>query len=301
MASGSTRAVLAALVMNLAVAVAKFLAAMVTGSAAMLAESYHSVSDTLNEIFLFVGLRASRRKPDRNHPFGYGQEQFFWSFVVSMLLFGVAGVLSLQAGITKLLHPEPLDNIFWSYVVLFAAMGFESVALRVAYKELRRAMKKEGITSLWEGIKASKDPVVLTVFFEDSLAITSLCVALVGITLSAITLNTVFDSAASIVIGILLMTFSTLLARETKKLLIGESVTPGTRRKLLHAISNVKEVNRVVSLKTMHLGPESVLVGVELNLEDGLVTDDIERVVDRVEARIKKLIPDVQCYIECER
>ena len=293
-------AVVAALLMNLAVSIAKFIAAFFSGSSAMLAEAYHSVSDTFNQVFLLVGIKASRRKPDKVHPFGYGQEQFFWSFIVAMAIFGIAGVLSFREGWHKLTHPHPLENLVWSYIVLFAAIGFEAVALRVAYKEFKKAMNKEGITSKWEGIKRSKDPVILTVLFEDSLAITSLLVALVGITLAAITHNPFFDGIASMIIGVLLMVFASILAMETKKLLIGEGVTPGTRKKLQDAMASVEGVESIITLKTMHMGPKKVIVAAEVHLKDGLVTDQIEKVVDEVEKECKKVVPEAECYIEVE-
>jgi cation diffusion facilitator family transporter len=301
MSTGSKPAVLAALFGNLAIAVFKLIAALVSGSSAMLAESYHSFSDTFNQIFLLVGIWRSKKAPDRLHPFGYGKEQFFWAFIVALMLFGIAGGLSIREAYHKFQHPEPLGDVTLSYIVLAFAFVIESVALAVAVRQFRREMKSERFGDLVEGIQHTKDPAVLTVVFEDTLALVSIVVAFVSIFLSVKTGHAVFDAVGSLVIGILLMVFALILANENKKLLIGESVTPYRRKRILETIKNVPEVNEVITLRTLQMGPMSAIVAVEVNFQDDLVTDQIESVIDRIEARIREVLPRAQCFIEVEQ
>ena len=300
MSAGSKPAVLAALFGNFAIAVFKLIAALASGSSAMLAESYHSFSDTFNQVFLLVGIWRSKKPPDKLHPFGYGKEQFFWAFIVALMLFGIAGGLSIREAYHKFQHPEPLGDVTLSYIVLVFAFVVESFALAVAVRQFRREMKSERFDDLMEGIQHTKDPAVLTVVFEDALALVSIVVAFVSIFLSVKTQNPLFDAAGSLIIGILLMVFALILANENKKLLIGESVTPYRRKKVLEAIEGISEVNQVVSLRTLQMGPMNAIVAVEINLRDDLVTDQIESLVDRIEAGIHEVMPGAQCFIELE-
>jgi len=207
LSTGSKPAVLAALVGNLAIAVFKLIAALVSGSSAMLAEAYHSFSDTFNQVFLLVGIWRSKKPPDRLHPFGYGKEQFFWAFIVSLMLFGIAGGLSIREAYHKFRHPEPLGDVTLGFIVLAVAFVIESIALAIAVRQFRREMKSERFGDLVEGIQHTKDPAVLTVVFEDSLALVSIAVAFVSILLSVKTHNPVFDACGSLIIGIFLMVF----------------------------------------------------------------------------------------------
>jgi cation diffusion facilitator family transporter len=300
MSSGSKPAVIAALIGNLAIAVFKLIAAFISGSSAMLAEAYHSFSDSFNQVFLLVGIWRSKKPPDRLHPFGYGKEQFFWAFIVALMLFGIAGGLSIREAYHKFQHPEPLGDVTLSYIVLAFAFVIESIALAIAVKQFRHEMKTERFDDLMEGIQHTKDPAVLTVVFEDSLALVSIVVAFVSILLSVKTQNPLFDAFGSLVIGILLMVFALILANENKKLLIGESVTPYRRRRVLETIESIPEVNQVVSLRTLQMGPMHAIVAVQVNLQDDLVTDQIESVIDRVETGIRRVLPGAQCFIEVE-
>ena len=301
MSTGSKPAVLAALVGNLAIAVFKLIAALASGSSAMLAEAYHSFSDTFNQVFLLVGISLSKKPPDRLHPFGYGKEQFFWAFIVSLMLFGIAGGLSIREAYHKFQHPEPLGDVTLSFIVLAVAFVIESIALSIAVRQFRREMKSERFEDLVEGIQHTKDPMVLTVIFEDTLALVSIVVAAVSILLSVRTENPMFDAFGSLIIGILLMVFALILANENKKLLIGESVTPYRRRKALEAIESIPEVNQVISLRTLQMGPTNAIVAAEVNLQDDLVTDQIETIIDRIEAGIREVLPRAQCFIEVEQ
>ena len=300
MSAGSKPAVIAALFGNLAIAVFKLIAALISGSSAMLAEAYPSFSDTFNQVFLLVGIWRSKKPPDRLHPFGYGKEQFFWAFIVALMLFGIAGGLSIREAYHKFQHPEPLGNVSLSFIVLTFAFLVESIALAVAVRQFRREMKSERFSHLVEGIQHTKDPTVLTVVFEDTLALVSIVVAFVSILLSVKTHNPLFDAAGSLIIGVLLMVFALILANENKKLLIGESVTPYRRKKVLQTIKDIPEVNEVVSLRTLQMGPMNAIVTAEINLQDDLVTDQIESIIDRIEAGIRKVLPGAQCFIELQ-
>jgi len=202
MQEGSKKAVIAALLGNLAIAVCKFFAAFFSGSASMLAEAYHSTSDTFNQVLLLYGLKRSKKPPDKLHPFGHGKEQFFWSFMVAIILFGIAGVLSVREGFHKLQHPEPLSHLGLMYIVLGVSVFFETIALRMAIKSIKAEMKLEEHRNFFTAIKHSKDPTTMTVLFEDSLALMGLVIATVAITLVHLTGNLVIDAIASISIGV---------------------------------------------------------------------------------------------------
>lgn len=232
----SKKAALAALFANLGIAVFKLVAALLSGSSSMLAECYHSVSDTFNQVLLLYGLKRSHKAPDECHRFGHGKEQFFWSFMVAIILFGVAGILSIREGYHKYLNPEPIHHIGLAYLAIAVALLFESYALRIAVKNIKEEMRVEQHRNIFEAVKHSKDCVTLTVLFEDSLAITGLLIAAVAITLTHFTGILIIDAIASILIGALLMIFAVFLAFETKKLLVGESVTPLKRKKILRAV-----------------------------------------------------------------
>jgi len=296
----SKKAVLAALFGNLGIALFKLVAALLSRSSSMLAESYHSFSDTLNQVLLLYGLKRSQKEPDERHRFGYGKEQFFWSFMVAIILFGVAGVLSIREGYHKFQHPEPISHIGLAYLAIGVGLVFESIALRFAIKNLLREMKEEQHCNFLETMKCSKDPTTLTVFVEDSLALTGLLIAAVAITLVRLTGVLIIDGIASIVIGVLLMLFALFLAFETKKLLVGEAVTPLKRRRILKAVKSFDEVKEIISLKTMHLSSEEVLVTMEINYEDDLIVDELEKLNDRIEGKIKQIIPNAKVFLEAE-
>lgn len=300
LAHESKRAVIAALLANLAIAIFKISAALVSGSSSMLAEGYHSISDTFNQVLLLIGIRRAQRAPDLDHPFGHGKAQFFWSFLVAVILFGIAGTLSIREGIHKLNHPEPLSHLGLNYLAIAFAVFFETSALRLAIKSLRKERIEEQHKNYWEAIRQSKNPVNLTVLFEDSLAIVGLVIAAAGITLVHFTGKLVFDAAASICIGMLLMGFSILLALETKKMLLGESVTRLKRRRILASVQSFPEVEQIVSLKTMHLGPDEVLVALELTYVDDITVPQLEDLNDRIEKSILSIIPRAQVYLEPE-
>ncbi len=301
MATGSKTAVVAALVANLGIAVFKLIAALVSGSSSMLAESYHSFSDTMNQVFLLIGIWRSKKPADKTHPFGYGKEQFFWAFIVALMLFGIAGGLSIREAYHKFMHPEPLKDVTLSFIALGFAFAFETVALVIAFRQFRQEVKRERFDGFLDGIRHSKDPTILTVIFEDTLALISIVVAFTCILLSVVTSNPVFDALGSLIIGIFLMVFALVLANENKKLLIGEAVTPYRRKMVLKAIQEIPEVNEVITLKTLQIGPTHAIVTAEIDFRDNLVTNQIETAVDRIEEKIREVIPYAQCFIEAER
>lgn len=296
----SKKAVVAALFGNLGIAIFKLVAALFSGSSSMLAESYHSMSDTLNQVLLLHGLKRSQREPDECHRFGYGKEQFFWSFMVAMILFGVAGTLSIREGYRKFLHPEPISHLGLTYMAIAVGLIFDGYAFSIALRSIRREMKSEECRNLIDAVKQSRDPTILTVFFEDVVALSGLLIAALAIALVHFTGVLIIDAIASIIIGVLLMVFAVILALETKRLLVGEAVTPLKRSRILEAVLSFEEVKKVISLRTMHLSSEDVLVTLEISYQDDLIVEELEKVNDRIEKRIKDIIPKAKVYLEAE-
>jgi cation diffusion facilitator family transporter len=308
--SGSKKAVYAALAGNLGIAIAKLIAAIITGSTAMLAETLHSFSDTFNQILLLVGIKTSTKTATERHPFGYGKEQFFWSFIVATMIFGISGILSLEQGFNSLLGGKMhyhIENVNISYIILAISTIFEGNALRVALVLSKHAIEargeKIGITALFKEFQESKDPSILTVLVEDSAALLGIIIAGLGIFLSSLTGNTIYDAISSLFIGSILMAFAFFLAKENKALLIGESMSRRDYKKIVRLINELPDVNRIISLRTMHFAPKDVLVTIEVNLVDGLDTDKIESVIDTIEQKVKQAIPYVnpsKIYVELE-
>jgi cation diffusion facilitator family transporter len=306
----SKKAVYAALFGNLGIAVSKLVAALFTGSTSMWAETFHSFSDTLNQILLLVGIRTSKKRVSERHPFGYGKEQFFWSFVVSMLIFGISGFISLERGITSLLSTQShqIENITINYAILAISFVFEANSLRIAFLLFKKTIEARGdqfnFSTLFGEFKESKDTSVLTVLVEDTSALIGIAVAALALFLTQITGNRVFDSIGSLIIGIILMAFAIFLARENKELLIGESISRRDRRRIIDLVSKIPEVNRIISIRSMHLAPEDVLIAIEVSLVDNLDTDKIESVIDNIENKVREIIPYAnlsKIYVEPER
>lgn len=296
MASGSKKAVYAALFGNLGIAITKLIAALISGSVSMWAEAYHSASDTFNQILILVGIKASAKPASHLHQFGYGKSQFFWSFIVATMIFGISGVLALDQGISSLVNKEHhFEDPILNYVVLGISAVFEANALRIAYKQFTKSIENRGekvsFKQLIYEFRESKDTTILTVIVEDSAALAGIAIAATGIFLTDITGNQVFDAISSILIGCLLMAFAFFLASENRGLLIGESITRRQYKNIVDMIKEIPEVNRIVSMRTMHLSPEDVIVGIEVNLVDNLDTDKIELVTDLIEQKVMKVIP----------
>ena len=309
MAGSSKKAIYAALFGNLGITIAKFIAALFTGSTAMWAEVYHSSSDTFNQVLLLVGLKTSQKAATERHPFGHGKEQFFWSFIVATMLFGISGILSFEQGIGSFLAGfHHIENADISYMILAISAAFEGNALRIAFTLLKQTIeangKKVSVKAIVEEFHESKDPSVLTVMVEDSAALLGIAIAALGIFLSEMTGNTIYDAVSSIAIGAILMVFAAFLANENKGLLIGEGISKREYRRIVDLVRQIPEVNRIVSLRTMHFAPQDVLVAMEVNLKDGLETDRIELIIDKIEQQVKSAIPYVnqsKIYIELEQ
>jgi cation diffusion facilitator family transporter len=263
--SGSTRVVLAALGGNLAVAVTKFIAFALTRSTAMLTEAIHSLVDTGDQLLLLVGQRRAEKPPDRSHPFGYGMEAYFWSFVVAMLIFLAGGAVSLWEGVERFAHPEPINRPWISFVVLGASAVFEGLSFREAYREYERTVADSGV-GLYRFLKLSKDPSVFGTLLEDGAALAGLAIAALGVAASAVLGATWADGAASIAIGLLLIAVALFLANETRSLIAGEAASPATARRIEEAAKAAGRGVGVVEAATLQLGPRSILVSVTCKL-----------------------------------
>ena len=289
---------LAALAANTGIAIAKIAAAIVSGSAAMLAESLHSVADTGNQALLLLGMKRAKAPPDEEHPFGHGKARFFWGLLVAISLFTVGGGFSIWQGVEGLIHGHELPDAKIAFVVIALAICFEGYAWHTAYKQLDETRRGRGIVG---ALRNSKDPEVLTVLAEDTAAISGLLVAALGIGLAELTGNAAFDAAASVGIGLILLVVAFLLGRENAKLLIGEGVDPQVREAIERAVREVDGVEGLIELLTMHLSPEEVLVTADVRFADDLSTEEIARTIDRVEEAIREIAPEAtRIYVEPE-
>ena len=294
--ASSSRAVYAAIAGNVAIAATKFVAAAVSGSSAMLSEGVHSLVDTGNGALLLLGLRRSRRPPDEDHPFGHGKELYFWSFVVAILIFGVGGGVSFYEGLLHLRHPHTVERPFWSYVVLAVSFAFESASFTVAWREFRAARGEAGS---WAAVRASKDPSLFTILLEDSAAMLGLVLAFVGVLASHVFQNPYVDGLASIAIGCLLAGVAVFLAIESKGLLIGEGIPPEAMAELRRILGADPAVLRVGPALTMHLGPQEVLLDVEIFFRDDLDVRAVETAIERLEAAVQHAHPEItRIFIE---
>lgn len=285
---GSRLAVIAAFIGNGLIAIAKFVAAVLTGSAAMLSEAWHSVADTGNQGMLLWGMRAARRPADTAHPFGWGKESYFWSFMVAVMLFAGGAVLAIRHGIDALAEPHEIENLVPSFIVLGIALVIESASFTVAYREFGHV---RGSRSLWRAIRESKEAAIVVVILEDAAAVTGLLLALAGTVLVALTDNTYWDGIASLLIGGLLATVAVVLAIETKALLIGEAASRSDRVAIRSRLLAMPEVGSVGRLLTMQLGPSEVLVNVEIDFADTLDVHQIEEATARAEDEIRTVLP----------
>jgi cation diffusion facilitator family transporter len=290
-ASSSTIAVFAAIGGNGILAATKFVVAAVAGSSAIFAEAIHSVLDTLNQLLLLYGLRRSRRPPDELFPFGYGREVYFWSLIVAVLLFGAGGGMALYEGIAQLLHPRPLQNPFWAYLVLGVATICEAVPLAVAWRTLN---KRRGSRGLLRRLHDSKDPSVFVVFFEDSAALLGLLTAFAGVWLGHRLGNPYYDGAASIGIGLILCAVALALVYESRGLLIGESADPAVTQTVRRIAAEDPAVAVVRTPLTMHLGPDEILLNLEVEFRTQSSAEEHMRAVMRIEAAIRAAHPAVK-------
>ncbi|MCB2224213.1 MAG: cation diffusion facilitator family transporter [Actinobacteria bacterium] len=292
MAGKESRAVVVlALIANASIAVIKFVAAAISGSAAMLAEGFHSVADTGNQLFLLRGSSASRFLPTPRYAFGRGKESYFWAYMVAVFLFVGGGVVAFMEGLDRVRHPHEAEGgLVFALVVLALAGTLEIViAFRPAVKEFNR---RRGGRKVWRTIRETKDPTLLVVLFEDTVAVMGVTVAAAGLLLAHYTHEPRWDGVASMIIGVMLAATAWMLAVETKSLLVGESASRETRSRIRAAALSVPAVETVQRLLTMHLGPDEILVNMDLGIEDGLSGDELEDVIVEVEQRIDAAVPE---------
>ena len=288
--STTLRVVYASLAGSLAIAVIKFLAGGVTGSSAMISEGMHSLVDTINEALLLLGLARSRRKPDRDHPLGFGRELYFWSFIVSLLVMALGAGLSLYQGVLHLRHPQPMQEVGLNYLVLALSFLCELLSGWPGFVAFRAGKGSQGYFSAF---RASKDPSLFIVVFDGYAALIGLLIAALGIVASQAFGRPEFDGAASIGVGAVLAVSSMLLARETKALLIGEAALPEVRSSILNIAQSDPDVDHANGVMTVQLGPNQIFAALSAEFRDGLDTGQIERCVSRMEAAVKHAHMDV--------
>jgi len=287
---GSRKVVYAGIVGNLLVAVTKFVAAGFTHSSAMLSEAVHSVVDTLNQVVMLYGLRRASRPADPGHPLGYGRELYFWSFVVAVLIFAIGAGVSVYEGIRHVMDPEPMQNPWVNYLVLGLAGLIEFGSWTVAMREFNRQRGDQGY---FEAAEKTKDPSTLTLLLEDSAALIGIAIALVGTAASQLLGMPILDGVASILIGLLLGVVSMFLARESKRLLIGEPARRGLVEAIKRCAQAQEGVANVNGLLTIHLAPRQVVCALSIEFEDALQVPSLEKAVEEMEARIRQSHPEV--------
>lgn len=281
---------------NAGIAIAKFVAYLVTGSGAMLAESIHSVADTSNQALLLLGGRRAQRVADDRHQFGYGRERYFWAFVVAMILFALGGIFSIYEGISKLRDPHELESLGWAIGVLLFATVAESFAMRTAIIESR---KVKGNRTWWEFIRKSRSPELPVILLEDAGALIGLLLAMIGVGLTALTGDPTWDALGTLGIGILLVAISVVLTIEMKSLLIGEAATQEHIEAITSAVNSSASVIRVIDLKTQHIGPDELLVAGKIEFDGGLDNAELSDAIDVVESAVRASVPlTMQIYLE---
>src|SRR6478736_3519481 len=297
-ASGGGKAILAAFLANLGIALAKFIAWFLSGSASMLAEAIHSVADSCNQLLLMLGGRKAKKAADREHPFGYGRERYVYAFVVSIILFSVGGLFAIYEGVEKILHPHALDEKWWwlPIVVLLVAIGLESFSLRTAVKESNHV---RGSQNWIQFVRHAKQPELPVVLLEDVAALMGLVFALTGVGLTIITGNPMWDGIGTIAIGVLLVLVAVILGIETKSLLVGEGANPADNAKILAALNNHPQVEAVIHLKTLYLGPDELLVAAKIAVPKATRAAEVAAAINAIEADVRAAVPHARAiYLE---
>jgi cation diffusion facilitator family transporter len=288
MAGANRRAILAALGANLGLAIAKLVGWMFTGASSMLAESVHSAADSTNQALLLWGGSAAARKPTPSHPFGHGRERYFWSFVVSLVIFSLGGLFALYEGIHRIQHPEPLESPLIAVAILVVGMVLEGGSLFTAVQEARVG---KGDLTWWRYIQTSKEPELPVVLLEDLGALVGLMLALLGVLAAMLTGDGRFDAVGSIAIGILLLGIGGVLAAEMKSLLIGEAASDAHRATIRSTIEASPEVRRLVDMRTQHLGPDHLLIAARVEFTGNLDFEEISNAIDAVQQQLREAIP----------
>lgn len=286
-----------ALVANLAIAIMKFIAAAITRSSAMLSEGIHSSVDSVNQLLLLLGIHRSAKPANRNHPFGHGKEIYFWSLIVSILIFGLGGGMSIYEGIKHIQHPEKLTNIVWNYAVLGGAFLFEGVSFIIAIKSLNKEKRVKG--SFLKRLHISKDPSHFVVIYEDGAALAGLLVAAIGVFVGSHFNLPVADGIASIVIGLILAFVAVLLTIESRDLLLGESMQSYEVDDIIRLVKEEKNVERMRRPLTMHMAPNDVLLALDVEFDHKLSSVELSATIKRIEDALREAYPDIKrIYIE---
>ena len=294
MADESEGTVLLAGAANLAIAVAKCIAGLLSGSTALLAEAAHSVADTLNQVFLMTAIRRSRKPADGNHPFGYGMERYFWALLAAVGIFVLGAGFSIVEGVRAIVHPEPVAMLLVAYGVLAVSFVFEGVSWLKAVRQLRREAADDG-TSALEHLREHAEPAVKTVAFEDSAALIGLLLAACGVTLSAVTGQEFFDGAASVAIGILLIVVAIALGRDNMAMLVGKALPDDVEEQIRAEIAGTPGIDAVVELLSLRLAPDQVLVVVRVDLDNSETTGAaIEQLAEQIDAQVRREFPTVR-------
>ena len=286
----SKTAIIAALVGNLLIAVTKGIAAALSGSSAMLSESVHSMVDTGNELLLLYGLKRAAKPPDKVHPYGYGRELYFWSFVVALLIFAVGAGVSAYEGVVHIRHPEPIRDVWINFVVLGLAAVFEGISWWFGWKAFSRVRRSRPI---WDAFVASKDPTTFMVLFEDSAALLGILIAAIATFLSWKLKLPWVDGAGSILIGLVLAIVAALLARESKELLIGERASPELSAAVRQTASEDPCVRKVIDITTSQMGPDQVIATIAVEIDEDLRVPEVEQLIARIEGSIQARFPQL--------
>ncbi|WP_312900480.1 cation diffusion facilitator family transporter [Chryseobacterium taichungense] len=282
--NNNRKSIYSALAANVLIALTKFIAGAFTNSSSMISEGIHSTVDTANQLLILYGLKRSKKLPDQSHPFGYGKELYFWSFVVSILIFGLGGALSIYQGISHIIEPELMKNPFWNYIVLFLSLIFEATSFIIAIKEFNKTRNGLG---WWDAIIKSKDPSSFLVVFEDGAAVAGLIIVTVLMAFSHSLQMPVLDGLASVIVGLLLVFVSLILARESRSLLMGEGIAPETRLKISKLVEQDAAVIKTKNILSTYQSPEEVVLMLIVDFQDHLDTDDITDAIVRIRNHIK--------------
>ena len=293
---GSSKAIAAALAANIGIAITKFIAAGISGSASMFAEAIHSVADSGNQLLLIVGGKRSRREATEAHPFGYGRSRYIYAFMVSIVLFSIGGLFSILEGLDKLQHPHELEAAWLPLTVLGVSIILESLSLRTA---LREAKKERGSQSLAQFIRHAKSPELPVVMLEDMAALLGLALAFAGVGLTVLTENPIFDAIGTLAIGLLLVAVAVILGAETSSLLIGEGATAGDTAKIREALDGAEGVDSIIHMKTLYLGPDELMLAAKIGVNASASAQEIARVIDNAEVAVRAVVPATRViYLE---
>lgn len=282
--NNNQKSIYSALAANLLIALTKFIAGSFTNSSSMISEGIHSTVDTANQLLILYGIKRSKKAPDQSHPFGYGKELYFWSFVVSILIFGLGGALSIYQGVAHIIEPEIMKDPFWNYIVLFLSLIFEGTSFIIAVKAFNQTRNGMG---WWDAIVKSKDPSSFLVVFEDGAAVAGLIIVMILMGFSHALQIPELDGLASVIVGLLLVFVSFILARESRSLLMGEGIASETREKITRLAEKDAAVVKVKNILSTYQSPEEVILMLIIDLEEHLDTEEITETIQRIRADIK--------------